>query len=226
MKPHLLCCWLGLSCALLPVGTLEAAIDISPKRIELRGDVPQTITVSNNSDRIEYVTIATELVTNPGVHFSKEQRIPMGLIRQPTLYASPFKLILRPQQHKVITLRPLKSVASETVYRLNVRPIVQLQGTSGERLASGIAVNLSFSAIIRQRPDHEKVRLDIQCEHGGVLLIATGNVHLALKGIQADGLPVADINLYPGTPQRLPGKQVTLPGYGSCLAGKHTETEL
>lgn len=223
MMRHLICWFLGLNCALLAVSTTEAAIDISPKRIELRGDVPQTITVSNNGDRIEYVTIATELVANPGVHFSEEQRVPIGLIRQPTLYASPFKLILSPQQHKVITLRPLKSVKSEMVYRLNVRPIVQLQGNSAERAASGIAINLNFSAIIRQRPDHEKTGLDIQCEHEGALLTATGNVHVALKGIQADGLPVADINLYPGTPQRLPGKQITLPGYSGCLAGKRTE---
>ncbi|MBE0151457.1 hypothetical protein [Serratia sp. PL7] len=226
MKPHLLSWFLGLSCALLPVGAIEAAIDISPKRIELRGDEPQTITVSNNGDRIEYVTIATELVTNPGVHFSQEQRIPLGLVRQPTLYASPFKLTLSPQQHKVLTLRPLKSVESETVYRLNVRPIVQLQGTSAERAASGIAVNLSFSAIIRQRPDREKTGLDIQCEHEGALLTATGNVHVTLKGILTDGLPVADLNIYPGTPQRLPGKQITLPGYRGCLASKRTEKEL
>ncbi|MFV8844513.1 hypothetical protein [Serratia fonticola] len=223
MKPRLLSWFLGLNCALVPVGAIEAAIDISPKRIELRGDAPQTITVSNNGDRIEYVTIATELVANPGVHFSEEQRVPIGLIRQPTLYASPFKLILNPQQHKVVTLRPLKSVKSEMVYRLNIRPIVQLQGTSAERAASGIAVNLSFSAIIRQRPDREKTGLDVQCEHEGALLTATGNVHVTLKGIQADGLPVADINLYPGTPQHLPGKQITLPGYSGCLADKRTE---
>ncbi|GKX61966.1 hypothetical protein SOASR032_05350 [Pragia fontium] len=223
MKSHFLLWLTCLSSIYLSIGTVKAAIDISPKRIELRGNTPQTIKVSNNGDRIEYVTISTSLVTNPGVHFSKEQRIPMGLIYQPTLYASPFKLQLNPRQHKLITLRPLKSVDKETVYRLNVRPIVQLHGTSADRATASIAVNLSFSAIIRQRPEREKVQLDVQCEQKSVLLTATGNVHVALKGIQTDGSTPEDINIYPGTPQRLSGKHISLPGYGGCLAGQRME---
>lgn len=210
---------------LLTISTAWAAIDISPKRIELQGNIPQTITISNNGDRMEYVTIATELLTNPGVPFPEEQRIPLGLVRQPTLYASPFKLTLSPQQQKVITLRPLKSVERETVYRLNVRPLVQLQGTSAEQATASIAVNLSFSAIIRQRPENEKVLLDVQCEQQGALLTARGNVHVALKAVQADTISPEDINIYPGTPQHLQGKKITLPGYGGCHTGQRTEKE-
>lgn len=213
----------SLSCMFLPVGIIEAAIDISPKRIELQSDSPQFITVSNNGDRVEYVTISTELLTNPGVAFPDEQRIPLGLVQQPTFYASPFKLTLPPRQHKVITLRPLKNVESEVVYRLNVRPALQFQGTSTNRPAASIAVNLSFSALIRQRPENPKRQLDIQCESKGVLLTASGNIHVALKSTQADGSTPEDINVYPGTPQRLHGRQIILPGYGGCLAGQRTE---
>ncbi|MFZ1874687.1 MAG: hypothetical protein WAU54_18205 [Chania sp.] len=216
---------ISLNCLLLAISTAWAAIDISPKRIELRGNMPQSITISNNGDRMEYVTIATELLTNPGVPFPEEQRIPLVLIRHPTLYASPFKLTLSPQQQKVITLQPLKSVERETVYRLNVRPLVQLQGTSAEQAAASIAVNLSFSAIIRQRPDNEKVLLDIHCEQQGALLTARGNVHVALKAVQTDATPQGDINIYPGTPQRLQGREITLPGYGGCHAGQRTGKE-
>ncbi|CAM4094099.1 hypothetical protein [Serratia silvae] len=200
-----------------------AAIDISPKRIELQGDTAQTITISNNGDRMEYVTIMTELLTNPGVPFIDEQRIPLGSLYQPTLYAAPFKLTLSPQQQKVITLRPLKNVDSETVYRLNIRPVVQFQGTAAERPAASIAVNLSFSALIRQQPKQQKRQLDVQCESEGVLLTASGNVHVALKAVQIDAKAPADINIYPGTPQRLQGRHIILPGYGNCLAGQRTE---
>ncbi|OKP21420.1 fimbrial biogenesis chaperone [Serratia fonticola] len=223
MKHNLFILLIGLSCVLLTTGTVEAAIDISPKRIELRGDMTQTITISNNGERMEYVTIATELLLNPGVPFAEEQHTPMGLIQQPTLYASPFKLTLSPQQQKVITLRPLRKVERETVYRLNVRPLVQLQGTSFEHASAGIAVNLSFSAIIRQRPENEKVLLEVRCEPQGAVLTASGNVHVALREIQIDDTPSEDINIYPGTPQRLQGRKVMLPGYGGCHAGQRTE---
>lgn len=213
----------SLSCLFLPVGIIEAAIDISPKRIELQGDSPQFITISNNGERVEYVTISTELLTNPGVAFTDEKRIPLGLVQQPTLYASPFKLTLPPRQRKVISLHPLKSVESEVVYRLNVRPAVQFQGTSTNGTAASIAVNLSFSALIRQQPENPKRQLDIQCESEGVLLTARGNIHVALKSIQADGNTPEDINVYPGTPQRLYGRQIMLPGVGGCLAGQRTE---
>ncbi|WP_422526640.1 hypothetical protein [Serratia fonticola] len=185
--------------------------------------MPQTITISNNGDRMEYVTIATELLTNPGVPFPEEQRTPMGLISLPTLYASPFKLTLNPQQQKIITLRPLRKVERETVYRLNVRPLVQLQGTSVEHASASIAINLSFSAIIRQRPENEKVLLEVRCEHQGAVLTATGNVHVALREVQIDDTHPEDINVYPGTPQRLQGRKIMLPGYGGCHAGQRTE---
>lgn len=223
MKRSLIILLACLGGAYLSGSTVDAAIDISPKRIELQGDAAQTITISNNGDRMEYVTIATELLTNPGVPFIDEQRIPLGSIRQPTLYAAPFKLTLSPQQQKVITLRPLKNVDNETVYRLNIRPVVQFQGTATDRPTANIAVNLSFSALIRQQPEQQKRQLDIQCENEGVLLTASGNVHVALKAIQADGNAPADINIYPGTPQRLQGRHIILPGYGSCLAGQRTE---
>lgn len=221
---HALIIWLiGLGCQFVPNSAVEAALDIAPKRIELRGDSAQTITISNNGDRMEYVTIATELLTNPGVPYIDEQLTPLGQIHQPTLYASPLKLTLSPQQQKVITLRPMKSVTSETVYRLNIRPVVQFQGTSAVRTAASIAVNLSFSALIRQQPKNPKAQLDIQCDSKGALLTASGNVHVALKAIRTDGNAPEDINIYPGTPQRLQGRQITLPGYGGCLTGQRTE---
>lgn len=223
MKRKLLPLFACLSYLSAFINTAAAAIDISPKRIELRGNAPQTISISNKGSRTEYVTITTELLINPGVGFSEEQRIPIGLIQQPALYASPFKLTLKPQQQKAITLRPLKTVERETVYRLNVRPSLQLLGTSAERAAASIAVNLSFSAIVRQRPEKEKVRLEIRCDDEAAYLTANGNVHVALKGIQIDGGTPEDFNIYPGTPQRLPGKKITLPGYGGCHAGQRTE---
>lgn len=223
MKRSLFPLFVYLSYASAAMNAAEAAIDISPKRIELQGDTAQIITISNNGDRMEYVTIMTELLTNPGVPFMDEQRIPLGTIGQPTLYAAPFKLTLSPQQQKVITLRPLKNVDSETVYRLNIRPQVQFQGPAADRPTASIAVSLSFSALIRQQPEQQKRQLDIQCKSEGVLLTASGNVHVALKAVQIDANAPVDINIYPGTPQRLQGRNTILPGYGSCLAGQRTE---
>lgn len=208
----------SLALLLLPVSySAWSVIDMMPKIVEVEPGVSTTVTIVNKSDHMEFVSITLSRLLNPGVPYEQEQMEAVGMSRNPTLYAYPFRLSLSPGQSKKITLKPLAEVSQELVYRLEVKPITALQkGEQGEQISGGVAVNLSFSALVRQLPKSQTSELSTACNPGGVTLSASGTVRYTIKGLTTDGTAFDDFNLYPGTPKQVTGQHITLDGKALC----------
>jgi hypothetical protein len=195
-----------------------AAIDVIPKEVEMDPDVT-TVRVVNNGTRPEYVNVSLSRLLNPGVPLADEKVEPVTDESKPLLYAYPFKLSLAPGQAKNIVLKPLRSVETETVYRLNVTPVIEAS-TEGEQKTTGnIIVNLGFSALVRQLPASARAKLAVACDASGARLTATGNVRYRVMGAQVDERKLDSFNVYPGVPQFLPGRVVEIPEHAACRAG-------
>jgi len=204
-------------CVSVP-GTGFGAIDLLPKEFVVR-DQTVSAEIVNNSDHAEYVSISLVRLLNPGVPPDEEKLEPIGEVSQPALYAFPFRVSLAPRQHKTITLKPLRPVDAETVYRLNVRPVIKLIGGERRDLAGSITVSLAFSALVRQLPVDERAEVSVTCDTRGARIVATGSVRYAVKGAIVDGRPVDDFNVYPGVPLPLEGRVVAVPGQPTCRGG-------
>ena len=89
--------------ALLCSAPASALIDVYPKEIEVRDEAVQ-VTVSNQGDRPEYVSVSLSRLLNPGVPLRDEKLEPIGQTTAPTLYAAPFQMSLSPGQSKRIAL--------------------------------------------------------------------------------------------------------------------------
>lgn len=83
---------------------------------------------------------------------------------------SPFSLTLAPGQSKIITLKPLEQVVQEQVYRLDVRPLVELSDSDDHGASGSVRLNLAFSILVRQMPSTEKVSLKVLCDLDGTRL--------------------------------------------------------
>ena len=77
---------------------------------------------------------------------------PIGQVEAPTLFATPFRLSLSPGQSKRIAIAA-DSVRVEKVYRLVVKPEVGKMETGRQRTAGVVAVNIAYSALVRQVPE-------------------------------------------------------------------------
>lgn len=124
-----------------------------------------------------------------------------------------------PGQTKNIVLKPLKAVQNETVYRLDVKPEIKAMAQGRQNASGSIVVNLGFSALVRQMPESERVKLSVECDMYGARLIATGSVRYAVKGAKVNGKLTEPFNVYPGVPQTLLGAIVEIPGQQICLGG-------
>ncbi|WP_411704645.1 hypothetical protein [Edaphovirga cremea] len=187
----------------LPWGAALAFIDISPKIAEMKDDHAE-VRVTNTGDKPEYVEITLFEVTNPGVPPEEEQRIPLGIIKEPYLYAAPFKLSLGPRQDKPVRLTALKRPEREKVYRLGVIPQqkASVSGTAGNVML----INLGYMGLIRQLPLNQVATWRHNCNAQGVQLEATGTVRVEFSELKQDGKDVDDMNVYPGTPRQIAGK--------------------
>ncbi|AOJ96381.1 giant cable pilus chaperone protein [Burkholderia multivorans] len=199
---------------LMPASVL-AAIDLIPKEVVVDGQ-ETAVQIVNNGDRPEYVSISLSRLMNPGVPLAEEKVEPVGESDQPALYAFPFKISLAPGQSKTITLKSLRAVETETVYRLDVKPVLKV--SSGEKAsATGtVLVSLAFSGLVRQLPNRTRAGLSMTCDATGARLTATGNVRHTVKGAQVDGRVLDDFNVYPGVPLPLKGRVVSVPGQAAC----------
>lgn len=191
------------------------AIDLLPKEFVVR-DRAVSAEIVNNSDHAEYVSISLARLLNPGVPVDDEKLEPIVEMSQPALYAFPFRVSLAPRQRKMITLKPLRSVDAETVYRLDVRPVIRITGGERRDVAGSIAISLAFSALVRQLPVNERAEVSVTCDMRGARIVATGSVRYAVKGATVDGRPVDDFNVYPGVPLPLEGRVVAIPGQATC----------
>ncbi|MBR8656102.1 hypothetical protein KDH83_22585 [Achromobacter sp. Marseille-Q0513] len=201
--------------ALLCSAPASALIDVYPKEIEVR-DEAVLVTVSNQGDRPEYVSVALSRLLNPGAPLRDEKLEPIGQTTVPTLYATPFQLTLSPGQSKRIALKPLDSVPVEQVYRLVVKPEVGKMETGRQQGAGMVVVNIAYSALVRQVPDNRESAIKVECVAEGARVVATGSVRHRVEGARVDGREIQPFNVYPGTPRLLRGARVTLPGQSAC----------
>ncbi|KVA28916.1 hypothetical protein WI44_23445 [Burkholderia cepacia] len=199
-------------------GSSLAAIDVLPKEVEIDKDTT-VVQLVNNGMRPEYVNISLSRLLNPGVPLADEKVEPIVNASKPSLYAYPFKLSLAPGQTKKIVLKPLRSVEVETVYRLNVTPVIEASTEGEQKTAGNIIVNLGFSVLVRQLPASGRAKLSVTCDASGAHLTATGNVRYRVKGAEVDGRKLDNFNVYPGVPQALPGHVVEIPEHSACRAG-------
>jgi len=202
------------TCLLMPVSVL-AAIDLIPKEVVV-DDQETSVRIVNNGDRPEYVSIALSHLVNPGVPLADEKVVPVGETDQPALYAFPFKVSLAPGQSKTITLKPLRAVDAETVYRLDVKPVLKALAEEQARATGTVLVSLGFSGLVRQLPKAVREGVSMTCDAAGARLTVTGNVRYAVKGAKVDGRELDDFNVYPGVPLPLKGHVVSVPGQTTC----------
>ncbi|KVK85769.1 hypothetical protein WS90_00020 [Burkholderia cepacia] len=207
----------GLCAAVcLSVSTASfAEIDLMQKEVTVAAKAT-TVRVANNGGQPEYVSISLSRLLNPGVPLDDERLEPIGDSKQPSLYAYPFRMTLAPGQTKTITLKPTRAVETETVYRLDVKPVVKMQAGEHKRAAASIVVNLGFSGLVRQLPGNERRTLAVACEAGGARVSATGNVRYRVEDVEVDGRKIDDFNVYPGVPLPVHGRVVTIPGHPAC----------
>lgn len=193
-----------------------AVIDLMPKMVEVQPGEPTSVTIVNQSDHTEFVTVALSRLLNPGVPYEDEKLESVGMSRNPLLYAYPFKLSLAPGQSKKITLKPLAPVQQEAVYRLDVKPATALKGQVREQIAGGVAVNLSFSALVRQLPEKQTSAIRTTCTTDGMTLSASGSVRYKVEALTVDGVRREEFNVYPGTPVMVSGRHIALSGEVVC----------
>lgn len=194
-----------------------AAIDLLPKLIEVQSQRATRVTVVNRSDHPEFVTLSLSRLLNPGVPWQQERLESVGLVTSPTLYAYPLRLSLAVGQSKTIILQPLSAVPKEQVWRLVVAPVTALTSSAQASRSGGVAVNLSFSALVRQLPETRVRRLHSACSAGKVTLTATGTLRYPVKGLTVDGVTLGNFNVYPGTPVTLSGQRAVIDGKNICL---------
>lgn len=192
----------ALLLCILPFGVAQALIDISPKIVEMQGE-QAVVQVSNTGDSPEFVGITLFEIGNPGVPIDEEQLIPLGMSKDPYLYAAPFKLSLGPRQQKPVQLTALKTPERERVYRLAVIP-QQKASISGTR-DNVMLVSLGFNGLVRQLPVKQVATWQHSCEASSLQLQATGTVRVAFSELKLNGQAVDDFNVYPGTPRQWQG---------------------
>lgn len=216
-----LLCVAALATVAMPLPAV-AAIDVIPKDMKVNAEVT-SVKVVNNGNHTEYVGVALSHLLNPGVPLEQERLEPVGDAVDPALYAYPFQISLAPGQTKTIQLKPLRPVEQETVYRLDVKPVVKLLGGVSARPSVAIVANLAFSSIVRQMPSTVRQgKLAVACEASGARLTTAGNVHYRVEGAEVDGRPVDDFNVFPGVPYVLAGEVVSIPGQPVCRAAKRS----
>lgn len=192
------------------------AIDLIPKEAVVR-DKTVFAQVANNGVHPEYIEISLSRLRNPGMPLKEEILEDVGDSVDPALYASPFRFSLAPGQTKTIALKPLKAVALETVYRLNVKPVIRMQSDRTGVATGSVVISLAFSGIVRQMPKNEREALSVVCRAPGTArLSATGTVRVTVKNATVDGHPVDEFNVYPGVPLTLSGRTVIIPGQPAC----------
>lgn len=197
-----------------------AHVDVTPKLAVVRGK-PASVLIVNQGDRAEYVSITLSRLLNPGVASEQERLEPVAQTEQPYLYVYPFRLSLAPGQSKAITLKPLVDVEQEQVYRLDVKPVVNLLDSGRHGTSGNVIVTLAFSTLVRLLPQNETSALSLRCEAQGAWLAASGNVRYQVKNAIVDGRPVAPFHVYPGAPILLTGRAIRVPEQPSCpLSGR------
>lgn len=214
MKPFIICL-VFILCGLALASPASALINVTPSVTEV-WDKPVTLDIFNDGDRPEFVSISLSRLLNPGVEFADERMEAIVQVTQPKLYATPFKLMLAPGQSKKITIKPLLPVAEEQVYRIDIKPVVNLIDPKQSSVAGNVVVNLAYSSLVRHLPEKETSTLTVKCEAEGARFFASGTTRFHVKDVTVDGKPYEPFNVYPGTTLHVKGGKIEVPGQAGC----------
>lgn len=195
----------------------HAGISIYPREVIVQ-DEAESITVHNLGTEPEYVSIKLSRLLNPGVSLEDEQLQAIGETEHPSLYATPFRMTLAPGQRKHITLKPLRTVSTEQIYRLDVRPEVTAMTSGRAGRVGTVVIKIAHGGLVRHLPQKTSAAIQVFCLANGARISATGNVRHRVEGAEVDGTVQEPFNVYPDTPRLLTGKRVAIPGYPVCTS--------
>lgn len=102
----------------------------------------EDVKVINNGSEVGYVSVEVFEVRNPGT--DREERVKVSDPDQVTLLASPSKLMIPPNSHKLVRIVNLEPGSSqERIYRINVTPVLPpLQESQGSVVRVVVAYQL------------------------------------------------------------------------------------
>lgn len=193
----------------------HAYVDMEPKNITLSRDSSQVV-LTNKGERTEYIEISLSRLMNPGVDYEHEKRVPIQDIDSPSILVTPFKMMLKPGQSKPLQIKKLTALMHEEVYRLSVRPQLSVIQKELTQPRGGVALNISYEAIIRVLPATERKTFLVICTPGQEVIRATGNQHYHFTNVELRRQQLEPFNVYPETPWRFSGGPLMIDGKSYC----------
>lgn len=155
-----------------------SAIDVFPKILEIKQETGY-LSIVNKGKKNEYISVEIFKITNPGNDYTKENHINVKHDEDPSIIYSPFKLVLRPNQTKKIKIKTIKTIKTEEVYRVNIKPIVN----ASLNFSSGIVINIGFSTIVFVYPNNREKKFTFTCGRKYDTAKNLGNTHVSAYSI-------------------------------------------
>jgi P pilus assembly chaperone PapD len=165
----------------LPV---HAAVEVYPmmSTISAGDNGMGELKILSRSSVVQYIEVSTLRVTHPGT--DHEKNVPSTPTDEPTLIASPERLILEPHQVHVVRLIANGTAAKETLYRVAIKP-VSAPTAVAEQAASDVSTNIGLSIVwaplVTVEPKVSMPAWSINIKHG--IFTNTGNVHLSVERV-------------------------------------------
>lgn len=176
---------LAINTAVAGIGLSESIVDFSDPR-KLRHD----IWVINDGKERAYVAIEPAEILNPGL--PGEKRVSEPDPEKRGLLVSPTRLILEPQQRRMIRLVVIGDRQKERIYRIKIHPVMPPPGTGQEKAPptkSGIAIKVmtGYDALVIVRPPEARANIETRREGDELVFRNTGNTNaLLFNGTQCD----------------------------------------
>ncbi|HEY7679034.1 MAG TPA: fimbria/pilus periplasmic chaperone [Terriglobia bacterium] len=174
-------------------------VDIGPETANR-----QDIEIWNNSNERSYVSIVPSEVVNAGL--AREQRREESNPEKLGLLVSPNRLILEPQQHKIIRVAALGKLSErERVYRITVKPVV------GELAPdqSGLKLLVGYDVLVLVRPGSSRQQVTGRWNGASLILKNEGNESVEVVegrqcSVPANCTDLPAKRLYAGAEWRVP----------------------
>lgn len=169
------------------------------------------VTVRNMGDAPLYLNISLLKVQNPGL--TPEDKVPLGEVERPGLLASPERVTLGAGQSRKVLVRSLYEPSAEAVYRLYVVPAkaMEVETASQDKITAPVSITIAYGILLRHMPPPAKQveTWSHRCEGGAIVLDNTGTTRVVLTDVSSDKETTpATRALFPGTPQRIEGRQL------------------
>lgn len=176
---------LALNTAVAGIGLSEAIVDFSDPRKQ-RHD----LWVINDGKERAYVAIEPAEIVNPGL--PGEKRVTEPDPEKRGLLVSPTRMILEPEQRRMIRLVVIGDRQKERIYRVKIHPVTPPPGTGAEpapATRSGIAIKVitGYDALVIVRPLEARANIVTRREGDELVFSNTGNTNaLLFNGKQCD----------------------------------------